>query len=154
MKIFKKKEKEEIKSTFFGTIKSIFGEITAILFLGMMIIISTEFATGISGDRESTLFTDESLDDHLSPFFEYAGILEFAHELVINLMTGAFIIWGLMALLNKLFKSDANELTGETMTEKLHSLMFKLRIYTAIFTMIYFIVCIIFYFSYTSQFFD
>lgn len=140
--------------TNFGIIKSTFREIAAILFLLMLMIISTQFALGISGDDTYTDYKDESLDDHLSPFFEYAGALELANELMINLLTGTIIIWLIMAVLNKLFKSNGEVLSGETNREKLHSLMFKLRIYTAVFTMIYFLICIIFYFSYTASFFN
>lgn len=60
-----------------------------------------------------------------------------------------------LVALNKLFKSgNKNFLDGDSIIEKIHLKLFKVRVNVALFTIIYFILCLIFYFAYTAHFFN
>lgn len=148
-----KELKPEPQQTTFSVIKSTFGEFTAILFLLMLNNIFTKFALGILGDDTYTSYKDESLDDYLSPFFQYSELFNNIGLLINNILAGVLIIWIIMAVLNKFFKNDSESvLNGDSISEKFLFYTFRARVSLALFTLIYFILCLIFYFAYTAHF--
>lgn len=143
------------KKSSYSIVKSTFGEITAIFFLFAININLTKFALGIDGDDTYTSYKDESLDDHLSPFYKYLDSLDGMYDFFGNIFGGALIVWVVLSGVDKLLKNTSGkDYNGETFLEKCHLKLFKIRSGVALFTIVYFIIALIFYFSYTAQFFN
>jgi hypothetical protein len=159
VKNFKKKvmnSKNEIEPNYsvLLLLKSIAMESSIISFLLMLNLVFTLGALGISGDDTFTQGVDESLDDYLSPFFRYIDLFEDIKDFIIGYQAVSIIAWLVLAGLYKLIVNNSKrEFKDDTLLEKIVIKLFFARGVFVLFTIIYLVLSLVFYFSYTRHFF-
>ena len=136
-------------------LKSIAMESSVISFLLMLNLVFTLGALGISGDDTFTQGVDESLDDYLSPFFGYIDLFKNIKDFIIGCQAVSIIAWLVLAGVYKLIVNNSErEFKDDTLLDKVFIKLFFVRGVFALVTILYLLLSLVFYFSYTRHFFE
>lgn len=154
-KVMNSNNEVEPKYSVILLLKSIAIEASVISFLLMFNLVFTLGALGISGDDTFTQGVDESLDDYLSPFFGYIDLFEDIKDFIIGCQAVSLIAWFVLAGVYKLIVNNSErEFKDDTLLEKVVIKLFFVRGLFVLVTILYLLLSLIFYFSYTRHFFE
>jgi hypothetical protein len=145
-------EEEVLKFTTFEVVRAIFRDIGLITFLLIINITFTKMALGIRGDDPYTR-ADERLEPNYSPFLHYEPLLNNITESLQAPLVISFLLWLVFASLYNVFESMMKKRNIEnTILGFIVTKLFWIRQALALFTLVYFIISLLIFFFYTSNF--